>query len=74
LINSSEPSLVESLNKMVAEFIIGLGLAAVTGGAGWLGVKLRKHLTLPEKVESMQADITYLRERIDNVYDALINK
>ena len=56
------------------DVLIGLAIAAVTGGTGWVGMKLRKHWALPEKVDQLQDDVTYLRNRIDNVYDALINR
>jgi hypothetical protein len=67
--------LVGSLDKAMAnEIIIGVIIAAVTTGGGVLGIKLRRHWTLPDKVDRIEADLTYVRSRLDNVYDALINR
>lgn len=45
----------------------------VTWAAGGsFGVVVTRYLILPYKVAALQEDVTYVKERIDKLYDALI--
>jgi hypothetical protein len=70
----SDRSAVEVLVKiMTNDIVIGVVVAAVTGGIGWAGTKLRHHWQLPEKVAQIEGDVLYVRSRVDSLYDHLIS-
>jgi uncharacterized protein YceH (UPF0502 family) len=58
----------------IMEFIIGLVGTMIVGAAGWGVSKLRRHWDLPNKVDQIEEDVKYLRERFDDVVVALIDR
>lgn len=66
--------LLAASQDKIMEVIYGLLATVATGAAGWGVSKLRRHWALPDKVDRIEEDVKYLRERFDDVVVALIDR
>ena len=54
--------------------VMGVVVPLAVGVAGWGGQRLYKIWNTPEQVDELKEDLKYVRERVDNIYDALIDR
>lgn len=59
---------------MDASLVIGIVGVVTTIGGSWAAVRFRKYLDLPERTDRIEDNVRYIRDRVDNIYDALITK
>jgi hypothetical protein len=56
------------------EWVLGILGTISTGGLTWGAIKFRRYLELPARTDRIEENVTYIRGRVDSIYDALISR